>query len=613
MESFNWSVTPFFRALNIKSITLVALLTLISTYVPLKVYAEDCPAPVEGKHTYKTNIAAYNAVACKAEKHLSSGWPNHNGGTADCPAIRIFEGYDSSIHLHGYYYSLYEESFNSNFSCKQVRIIKYGVDGTYKKECKAPFDDVDGECATFCPVSKPGLDLEGGGCFSNKDKKEEDEICRFNPVVVSTGDKTETEVDIQFSSPFPLEIKRTYQSTRTQESKNIRNLAYYTAPTPIPGVNMVKHVQPENYSGRSYSMPKMTNGIKYAGYKNWQFLALASLTSNSEKAFVKVSYKNETVVFDKSVNGNYLARNLRSETLILNSSLIDAPWEFRLSSGEAFYFSSLGQLIKRTNLQGYSHYFSPVTSLASLNSFTITDDFSNSLKVTYTSLGPIIKIEASNGITIDYGYDNIAGNLTTVKKSIPTDPNNPNALTELTKTYHYENGTFPYALTGITDEKGVRYATWVYDAFGRVIQSNHINGVDNGTLTYEANTTTAANVLGKSTKYNYATVSGAKRLVTVEGVATESCAAANQAYTYYDNGRIKTQTDWESNVTYFEYNSKGQVTKRTEGYGTPEAYTVETLWHDTFNEPSVITYPDKQEKFTYNTQGKLINKSVTAL
>ena len=42
-----------------------------------------------------------------------------------------------------------------------------------------------------------------------------------------------------------------------------------------------------------------------------------------------------------------------------------------------------------------------------------------------------------------------------------------------TRQYHYENADFYYALTGITDENGVRYATFAYDSQGRAISTEH--------------------------------------------------------------------------------------------------------------------------------------------
>src|SRR5262245_57723294 len=53
-----------------------------------------------------------------------------------------------------------------------------------------------------------------------------------------------------------------------------------------------------------------------------------------------------------------------------------------------------------------------------------------------------------------------------------SDADNPSV------TYHYEDPLNPYALTGITDERGVRFATWTYDARGRVLTSKHASGVD---------------------------------------------------------------------------------------------------------------------------------------
>jgi hypothetical protein len=621
MESYNCLVSPLFRTPTVKSIFLIVFLALLSALLSPKAFASNCPLSVDGNRTYETNIGAYKAAVCLAEERILNTRPEdfgkvfncNNSGAADSISISHVNGnvWDS---YKGYWYTvLYQDKYDR---CKSSRSCASGggcTDSTYKKACKPPFDDIDGECATFCSADTPNLDLQAKLCYADKDKTEEDDYCELNPVNVNSGEKIEADIDLSLASPFPIEIKRIYQSTRTQEAKNIRNLAYFSAPTSLPGVNMVKHVQPADYSGGSYILPKIVNGVTYAGHKNWRILTLASLTNNT--SVVQVEYNNELVLFDKGQNGLYASRHLRTETLKYDSSKIDERWKFRLLSGFTYYFNESGKLTKKTNTQEHNHYFSTVATSSDrfTSSFIISDDFSNTLKVTSNSFGVINKLEASNGITINYEYDNVAGNLISVKKSIPVDPSNPNALTELTKAYHYEDSDFPYALTGITDEKGIRYATWVYDDFGRVIQSSHANNVDNGTVLYEDNATTVTNALGKKTKYNYATVAGAKRLVNVDGIATPSCAAANKAYDYYSNGRIKTQTDWEGNVTYFEYNSKGQVTKRTDGYGTPQAYTVETSWHETLNEPSVVTSPDKQETFTYNAQGKLINKSVTAL
>ena len=42
----------------------------------------------------------------------------------------------------------------------------------------------------------------------------------------------------------------------------------------------------------------------------------------------------------------------------------------------------------------------------------------------------------------------------------------------------------PFALTGITDEDGNRFATWAYDAIGRATSSQHAGGADLTKVTY---------------------------------------------------------------------------------------------------------------------------------
>ena len=52
------------------------------------------------------------------------------------------------------------------------------------------------------------------------------------------------------------------------------------------------------------------------------------------------------------------------------------------------------------------------------------------------------------------------------------------------RTFLYENDSFPWALTGIADERNVRYATFGYDSTGLAISSTHVGGVDSTTVHY---------------------------------------------------------------------------------------------------------------------------------
>src|SRR5260221_4650524 len=59
------------------------------------------------------------------------------------------------------------------------------------------------------------------------------------------------------------------------------------------------------------------------------------------------------------------------------------------------------------------------------------------------------------------------------------------------RTYVYENTTFPLALTGIVDERGIRLATYGYDTAGRANLTEHTGPDSHFTLSYAGDATTA--------------------------------------------------------------------------------------------------------------------------
>ena len=72
------------------------------------------------------------------------------------------------------------------------------------------------------------------------------------------------------------------------------------------------------------------------------------------------------------------------------------------------------------------------------------------------------------------------------------------------RTYHYENTTYVNALTGITNEKNIRIATWSYDSDGRPVSSEHAGGVESFDIVYNSDgSVTTTNALGKDTIYKF--------------------------------------------------------------------------------------------------------------
>jgi YD repeat-containing protein len=209
------------------------------------------------------------------------------------------------------------------------------------------------------------------------------------------------------------------------------------------------------------------------------------------------------------------------------------------------------------------------------------------------------------GNQYSYSYDD-EGNLSSVTypDGTPLD-----SLDNPTRSYHYENTSFPSHLTGLTDETGSR-VTWDFDSEGRAISSELDGGVDKSTLDFSvADQVTVTNPLGKNTTYHFEALHGVKKVVQVEGHATESCAGANQNYTYDANGYIEIKTDWQGNVTTYVHNARGLESSRTEASGAAQARIITTEWHDDLRLPIKIISPGQITDFVYDTQGRLTSQT----
>jgi len=185
------------------------------------------------------------------------------------------------------------------------------------------------------------------------------------------------------------------------------------------------------------------------------------------------------------------------------------------------------------------------------------------------------------------------------------------------RVYHYENTTFPATLTGITDERGIRFATWEYDSLGRAISSFHANQKEKTTLDFTwqgiFKYVKTTNPLGKVTTYHYSVYNGVRKVTQVEGEPSANCAAASKAYAYYPNGTLQSKTDWSGNITTYVRDNFGRETSRTEVSGTPQARTIFTEYHPTLNLPVRIEESGKVEVMTYDSEGRLLNKQILSV
>jgi uncharacterized protein RhaS with RHS repeats len=110
---------------------------------------------------------------------------------------------------------------------------------------------------------------------------------------------------------------------------------------------------------------------------------------------------------------------------------------------------------------------------------------------------------------------------------------------------------------------------------------------------------TVTNALGKQTVYHFAVLNGARKVTTVEGLASANCASANRSYEYYPNGTLKASVDWNGARTEYLRDARGLETQRIEAKGTSAERTITTVWHADFAAPTKITEPGRVTEIGY--------------
>jgi YD repeat-containing protein len=363
---------------------------------------------------------------------------------------------------------------------------------------------------------------------------------------------------------------------------------------------------------RFYSSSGLARRIPSIG-KNWwhsydRHIALA-INSTTQTAYVD-RHDGRTFLFTLQ-NGVWAPDSDVKDQLtrLLDGQGNPAGWKyFNFSKNEEEEYDVTGGLIKITDQNGqhqtliYSDSSTP-TSIAAAPGLLIkvTNNFGRELNFTYNSNGNIITMMDADGGAYSYGYDY---NHRLISITWPD---------AAVRQYHYENtqSNCINALTGITDERGIRFATYAYDSQCRATSTQHADGVNSHTVTYGSNTATVQDPLGISRTYNFTTVLGVTKNTSISQPCATCGGSAAQARTYDANGNVSQKTDFNGNITQYQYNSRNLETSRTEAYGTASARTITTAWHSTLTLPALITEPGRTTAFTYDSSGNKLTETIT--
>lgn len=279
-------------------------------------------------------------------------------------------------------------------------------------------------------------------------------------------------------------------------------------------------------------------------------------------------------------------------------------WVYRPAAGEdAERYGAKGQLISIG--AGTARH---VTLRYTDALIEISDLQGRKLALAYDSAGRVASVSDGSGVAVTYAYDETAetGRNADLASATYADGSS-HRYSYNDRGYVAGNVALPHALTGIVDETGERFASFWYDGEGRAIRSEHASGIDAVALSREADGSVSVTGPNKAVhRYRYAEVRGSRRLVGVDQPGGAGCGAANSKIEYNPDGTVSRRTGFDGRITEYKYDVNGNEIERTEAPGTASARKTTTTWHPTMDLPARITWPGREERFTYDAVGNLI-------
>ena len=321
-------------------------------------------------------------------------------------------------------------------------------------------------------------------------------------------------------------------------------------------------------------------------------------------------------------------------------------WQIHREDDSIEIYDAGGSLLQKTlrGGQSFTYTYSNANTPANIAPqagllLSQSDAFGHTISWQYSSASQLSQMTDPAGKFYQYGYDS-NGNLTSVLYPDGTS-----------KTYWYNESAntggsnLPNALTGVTDESAVRYATFKYsNPYSQALAVNTqeagaVNSFSfsyNGSAYFTGATVTAATVvdpLGTSRTYDFAFNSNLTHNVETSETqpAASGSGTASLSKTYDANYNIASVTDFNGDVTTYLYDlTRNLEIQRIEAHGTAQARTVTTQWDANWRQPALISLysggaatgtPLETTSFTYNgdagvscgtgAAGALCSKTIT--
>ena len=399
--------------------------------------------------------------------------------------------------------------------------------------------------------------------------------------------------------------------------KNLGTCSCLSQPTLGHPINIGtgnKYLQETDYAtplGSQLSLSRQYNsdaGITGGIGANWRVLSTLYLLNTSTMLANRADHK--VLVFNW-IGGQWVPDADVSDRL---TTLKDAGgnttgWDLRTRDDVVERYNTGGAMVLRKFRSGLE-----LSVDRPANGITIADPLGRAIALSFNTGGMLSSLMDLAGNLTTYAHDSNS-NLASV-----TYPDGS------IRQYHYEHATFKNALTGITDERGVRYITYSYDAEGKAVGEVLAGGVESYGLAFGTNQTTVTDPLGTQRTYNFQTVLGVVKNTGVSQPGGSGCGPAAEALNYDANGNISSKTDFNGRKTTYAYDlTRNLEISRTEGLSSagaalPETRTITTSWHPTWRLPvqvneyagaSATGNPLRRTQTAYDDKGNVTSRSVT--
>ncbi|WP_164483773.1 MULTISPECIES: LamG-like jellyroll fold domain-containing protein [unclassified Polaromonas] len=290
--------------------------------------------------------------------------------------------------------------------------------------------------------------------------------------------------------------------------------------------------------------------------------------------------------------------------------------------------------------------------------------------LTFTYLaGDLASVQDNDGRVVRFDYGNAVGGspgrrvtkiTDTVGRAISATYDAAGNLASLTwqdgkvRQFLYENTSFAWALTGVTDENTTRYATFGYDSAGRAISTEYAGGVNRYSVSYGQAPAVSVvdsydagtNVLTRNRTWQIPTAPvlttpngstadmgvqsqfGMPAITTMSQPAGSGCAAATSTQSYDANGNVASSDDFSGQRSCFANDlSRNLPTVAVEGLAnTASCATVlapnaslpagsrklSTQWHPDWSLATKAAQPLSLTTSIYNGQPDPFNGNVPA-